>query len=228
MTPHVVTALRTPRAAAVAGIVFALLLSTVYIVLRTSIPVDPEDSGWLEERTGYIRFALGLVPFAGIAFLWFMGVVRDRIGEHEDRFFSTIYTGSGLLFLAMLFVASAAAGSLLVTYASVAGDMVDSGVYTYGRDVVYRISNVYSIRMAGVFMFSLGTVGLRTGALPRPVAIITYFLAAVLLLVISYSLWITLVFPAWVLLVSLYFLITNLRSHSETENPGRDRLATGH
>jgi len=212
LTSHVGKRLRTPRAAAVAGIVFALLLGTVYVVMRISIPEDPEDSAWLQGRAGYVRFALGLVPFAGIAFLWFMGVVRDRIGDFEDRFFSTVYTGSGLLFLAMVFVAAAGAGSLLVTYENVAGGMFDSGVYSYGRDVIYRISNVYSIRMAGVFMLSLGTVGLRTRAMPIPLSIFTYVLATVLLVVISYSLWIALVFPAWVLIVSLYFLITNLRS----------------
>ena len=55
---------------------------------------------------------MNLIPFAGIAFLWFIGVLRDRIGEREDRFFATVFLGSGLLFVAMLFVAAAiAAGS---------------------------------------------------------------------------------------------------------------------
>jgi hypothetical protein len=27
-----------------------------------------------------VSLALGLLPFAGIAFLWFIGVVRDRLG----------------------------------------------------------------------------------------------------------------------------------------------------
>jgi hypothetical protein len=50
-----------------------------------------------------VNFALTLVPFAGIAFLWFMGVVRSHLGRLEDQFFSTVFYGSGLLFLAMLF-----------------------------------------------------------------------------------------------------------------------------
>jgi hypothetical protein len=54
--------------------------------------------------------ALYLVPFAGIAFLWFIGVLRDRLGELEDRFFATVFFGSGLLFLAMLFASAAVAG----------------------------------------------------------------------------------------------------------------------
>lgn len=204
--------LRTPRAAAVAGIAFAILLGSAYVLIRFSIPTDPTESDWLAERSTGVRLALGLVPFAGIAFLWFMGVVRDRIGDREDRFFSTVYMGSGLLFLAMVFVSAAAAGSLVATYGIVADEMIDSGVYTYGRDIVYQISNVYTVRMAAVFMISLATVGFRTRAMPLWLNAITYALAIGLLIVISFSLWVSLVFPAWVLIVSVYFLITNLQT----------------
>ena len=53
-----------------------------------------------------VAIAVNLVPFAGIAFLWFIGVIRDRIGQHEDRFFATVLLGSGLIFVAMLFVSA--------------------------------------------------------------------------------------------------------------------------
>jgi len=169
--------LRTPRAAAVAGIAFAILLGSAYVLIRFSIPTEPAESHWLAERSSAVRLALGLVPFAGIAFLWFVGVVRDRIGDREDRFFSTVYTGSGLLFLAMVFVSAAAAGSLVATYGIGADEMIDSGVYTYGRDIVYQVNNVYSVRMAAVFMISLGTVGFRTRAMPLCLNAVTYALA---------------------------------------------------
>jgi hypothetical protein len=211
--------LRTPRAAAGAGIVFSLLLGAVYVLLRISIPTDPADSAWLNERAGYVKLALGLVPFAGIAFLWFMGVIRDRIGDNEDRFFSTVYTGSGLLFLAMVFISAAGAGSLLATYARVGEAIVDSGVYSYVRDMVSLINNVYSIRMAAVFMLSLGTVGIRTRYIPVWLSVVTYVLALSILLVISHNLWVSLVFPGWVLLISLYFLITSFRSKPQSELP---------
>ena len=107
--------LRTPRAAAVAGIVFSLLLISALVLLRISTPANPASAGeWLTDsnRRAALAIALNLVPFAGIAFLWFVGVLRDRIGGHEDRFFATVFLGSGLLFVAMLFVAAAfAAGS---------------------------------------------------------------------------------------------------------------------
>ncbi|HYB42914.1 MAG TPA: hypothetical protein VEL75_14150, partial [Candidatus Methylomirabilis sp.] len=102
-------ALRTPRAAAIAGVLFALLLTTALVLVRLAAPADPADAAaWLEAgRRHLVILALNLVPFAGIAFLWFIGVVRDRIGQHEDRFFASVFLGSGLLFVSMLFVASA-------------------------------------------------------------------------------------------------------------------------
>src|SRR5262245_23324446 len=110
--------LSTPRAAAAAGIIFALLTWTGQLLIRFSIPTDSSDNGaWLASEAGPISFALSLVPFAGIAFLWFIGVVRDHLDELEDRFFATVFLGSGLLYLSMTFVAAGLAGGLLASYA---------------------------------------------------------------------------------------------------------------
>lgn len=108
--------LKTPRAAAVAGIVFSVLFIISLVLTRTSVPADPQDGGtWLASDLKTVALAIYLLPFAGIAFLWFIGVLRDRMGAQEDRFFATVFMGSGLLFLALLFVAGAiAAGTLMV------------------------------------------------------------------------------------------------------------------
>jgi len=104
--------------------------------------------------------------FAGIAFLWFIGVIRDRLGDLEDRFFGSVFFGSGLLFLALSF-ASAAAGGLVTAYTIDGQAIVESGTYTYGRAIVYVFSNTYAVRMAGVFMIPFGTIGLRTRVMGR-------------------------------------------------------------
>src|SRR5437763_15440739 len=105
------TGLRTPKAAAIAGTAFSILLMTAFGLLRMSIPSDPLAPGtWLRAQAGTIALALNLIPFAGIAFLWFIGVLRDRLGQREDRLFSTVFLGSGLLFLALLFSAAAVVG----------------------------------------------------------------------------------------------------------------------
>ena len=204
--------LTTPRAAAVAGILFSVLLTTTYILIRISIPADPADGGiWLEEQANTVALALSLVPIAGIAFLWFIGVIRDRMGQLEDKFFSSVFFGSGLLYLAMVFIAAALAGGLLTSYALDPETLIASGVYTYSRAVMFRITNVYAIRMAGVFMISLATISVRTRIMPRGLAFLTYGLALVLLVSIGLNLWVTLIFPTWVLVISTYILVLNLR-----------------
>jgi len=208
--------LTTPRAAAIAGILFALLYGAGMVLIRLSIPADPAaDITWLEANAKTISLALNLVPFAGIAFLWFIGVIRDRLEDLEDRLFATVFLGSGLLFLASTFVGAALAGGLLSSYLVAPSDLVESGVFTYGRAVMYQIVNVYAIRMAGVFMISLGTIWLRTGLMHRGWAFLTYALALVLLVSIGYSLWVTLIFPGWVLAVSLNILILNFRGQRQ-------------
>ena len=199
--------IRTPRSAAVAGIAFGALLGTAYVLIRTSIPVDAaQDASWMRSKRTAVTVALALIPFGGIAFLWFIGVVRDHIGGREDRFFSTVFFGSGLLFLAMTFAASAVGGGMLATYAVQPTGMVTSGLYSFSRDTMFRITNIYAVRMAGVFMISLSTLWRRTGAMPRPLTLATYVLALVLLVSISFSLWVVMVFPGWVFAVSLYIL----------------------
>jgi MFS family permease len=210
--PSAAAPLRTPRAAAVAGILFSLLLGAAFLMIRLSIPADPADGGeWLEERARTVTLALSLIPFAGVAFLWFIGVVRDRLGHREDRFFSSVFFGSALLFLAMVFVAAGLAAGLIATHARRPDQILESGLYNFGREVIFRVSNVYAIRMAAVFMISLGTVWLRTRTMPRWLVWLTYGLALILLFTLSYSLWVTLAFPAWVLVISVYILATSKR-----------------
>ena len=204
--------LTTPRAAAVAGLLFALLFATVLILIRTALPEDlSETSAAIERAAGQLRVAVTLMPFAGIAFLWFVGVIRDRLGELEDRFFASVMFGSALLFLAMLFVAMALAGGLLVAAGS-AVDPVDQKIVRFGREIMLQISNVYALRMAGVFMISLGTIWLRTGLMPRWLVVTTYALALMLLVVVTLSVWVTLAFPAWVTLVSCLILVRTFRA----------------
>ncbi len=203
--------LKTPRAASIAGIIFAILLSTALVLIRLSIPTDASDTGAsLSGQAGNVSIALFLVPFAGIAFLWFIGVVRDRLGHLEDQFFSTVFLGSGLLYLGLSFISAALAGAML-TNASMDPGFVKSSVYTFDRLAMYQINNVYALRMSSVFMISLGTIWLRTGTMPRWLAFVTFALALVLLLSPSLNIWFTLSFPAWVFAISVYFLVENLR-----------------
>jgi hypothetical protein len=202
----------TPRAAAIAGILFSLLLITCLILIRISIPDKPQDAGtWLSDSKKIVSLGLNLVPFAGIAFLWFIGVVRDRLGQNEDRFFATVFLGSGLLFLAMLFTSAGVAGGVISILGTTPGTLTESGIYTFGRVISYEIMNVYTMKMAGVFMITTCTLSLRTGIFPRWMAILGILLALFLLLSTGLFYWAPLVFPLWVLLISVYILLANFK-----------------
>ena len=163
--------------------------------------------------------ALNLVPFAGVAFLWFIGVLRDRLGEQEDRFFATVFLGSALLFLAMLFASAATAGAvMLMTSAAPPDQLINSSIFHFARATVYIIMNAYATKMACVFMISTSTVVIRTGIAPRWIAILGFLLACILLVGSYYMSWSIAVFPVWVFLLSIHILIYNLRGQQGDDN----------
>ncbi|MEV8531521.1 hypothetical protein [Streptomyces sp. NPDC051211] len=190
--------LGTPRAAGVAGIVFAVLLAAAIVLVRTALPSGdaagdtPLDSG--QRRA--VTTALELVPFAGIAFLWFMGALREHTGKAEDRFVATVFLGSGLVFVAALYGSAAAAGTVLGSDRS----------SEFGRHYAYTLLMTYAMRMAAVFVFATSTIGRRLGVFPRPLTLLGYLVGLVLLVVGSAAPWFELVFPAWALVISLYIL----------------------
>jgi hypothetical protein len=205
--------LRAPRAAAIAGIVFSVLLITSFVLLRFSVPADPLEAGaWLRTRASKVALALNLIPFAGIAFLWFIGVLRDRLGAREDRFFATVFLGSGLLFLAMLLFSAAVAGGIIIAFAAAPEQVLGSATFSFARAITSAIMNIYALKMAGVFMIATSTLALRTGFIARWIAFIGYGLALVLLLSNRSMEGVMAIFPLWVLLVSLYILTVNLRA----------------
>ena len=213
--PLIRARLRTPRAAAIAGIVFSVLLISGLWLMRLSIPSDPREAGeWLETSAARVTFALNLVPIAGVAFMWFVGVLRDRLGTLEDQFFATVFLGSGLLFLGMMFVAAAAVGALVLTYSEHPEARLGSATFAFARAFTFDIMHVYAFKMAAVFMITASTLAFHTRFIPRWIAFLGYACAAFLLFASGYFDWALFVFPAWVLLVSSNILVDNLREPS--------------
>lgn len=209
--------LRTPRAAGIAGVAFALLLSMALVLLRLAAQSQPGKAYALLSDPK-VTLALQLVPFSGIAFLWLIGVVRDRIGEREDRFLATVSLGSGLLFVAMLFVASGVATGVLADMAARSGSAVEA--WLLGRKIAAALMHTYAMRMAAVFMVSTSTIGIRTGFIPRWLAASGYAIALLLLLGVGVTLWIELLFPLWVLLLSIVIIIENFKEdRTQREQP---------
>jgi hypothetical protein len=214
------TTLRTPKAAAIAGIVFSVALFLAFGLLRVAVPTKSSISGaWLADHAAAITVALGLIPFSGIAFLWLIGVLRDRLGQREDRLFATVFLGSGLLFLAMLFSAAAVASAAVTVFSGTPHQPIDLRLLELARTLVSDLVNVYAIKMAGVFMCSTSTIVVYTGFAPRYVGFLGYGLALLLLLGSDYFEYSLFVFPAWVLLLSAHILADDLGRQSHVRNP---------
>ena len=201
--------IKTPRAAAAAGIIFSLLFSVTIIILHLAMPaIQEQPAGHIQYSK--IMLALHLVPFSGISFIWFIGVLRDRLGEKEDRFFTTVFWSSGILFLATFFVSASVAGAtanLLLGQ----GAQNSAGIYALGRTISSQLLNVFSLRMAAVFIMSTAALGFRTGFMPRWVSAIGFIFSLLLLLSTRFADWLPLAFPCWIFIVSVHILVKNFR-----------------
>lgn len=212
--------IRSPRSAALAGIIFSSLtvVSMLLITSVTRVSLDEISIEWLEDRSNTIFTALSLIPFAGIAFFWFTGVIRDHIGEREDRFFATVFLGSGIAFVVLMFIWAATIGAIFGTFAQAAEMLADNDVYIFGFMFMNEILGNYVLRIAGVYMLSIGTIWTRADVMPRWLTLITYLLAIVFLFFAGSIREARFVFPAWVFLTSVYILITNRRLERTMES----------
>jgi hypothetical protein len=208
--------LETPRAAGGAGLAFAVLFVASIVLLRNqpssgSTAVEIREF-YLHKQGGSVALVgVYLAPFSGIAFLWFIAAIRNLIGDLEDRFFATVFLGSGLLFVAMLFIAAGAGGSLLVAVKFEDAPVPGPETVVAVRSLAFGFLFVYAMRMAAVFMIVVSTIGMRLGVLPRWLVVTGYVAALVLILNVSYTETLILAFPAWVAAVSVVILAAGAR-----------------
>jgi hypothetical protein len=179
---------------AISGLVFALLFSVSLILLRTAVSTDPADPGdWLEDPAArhWLGLALKLVPLCGIPF---------HVGAREDRFLATVFLGSGILFVALLFVAGSVAEAVLGTFPAAPHAAGPAGspspnlkpqpkdteaAYVLGRRLAAALMHTFLPRMVAVFLFVTSSIGLRTAAWPRWISFTGFTFGGVLLLLIS-------------------------------------------
>jgi len=206
-------ALKTPRAAAIAGIIFSISMITAFGIIRLATLDSGASPGpWLssQSRRKAVEVALDLTPFAGIAFLWFLGVIRNQLGQREDKFFATVLFGSGLLFVAALFGSSAVLSASLEAIPQETVGLPANGLLSFGLRLGGFLMNIFGVKMAAMFMFSTCTLALRTAFLPRWVSYSGFGCGVILLAIITDWPWIELVFPLWTLSVSCRILASDL------------------
>jgi hypothetical protein len=207
--------LRAPRAAGVAGLLFSALFFASILLLRLhpqkNATASEIRSFYLGNNGRYITLVgYYLAPFAGIAFLWFVAVVRTNIVHRTDRFFESVFLASAFLFVAMVFAASAAAGALGAIVRFGSGRIPSPAAIELAHGLSYAFLYTFAAKMAGVFMMVTSTVGYRTHRFDRWLVYATWALAAFLLISISFYELIVLIFPAWVALLSVLILVEGL------------------
>jgi hypothetical protein len=230
--PAVERRLETPRAAGVAGLAFAALFVASILLLRNH---PPDGSTATAIRDFYLRQHAGsvalvgvyLAPFSGIAFLWFIAAVRNLIGDREDRFFATVFLGSGLLFVAMLFVAAGVGGALLAAVKFADQPVPSADMVVTVRSLAFGFLFIYAMRMAAVFMIVVSTIGMRLGVFPRWLVVTGYLAALVLILNVTYTEELILVFPAWVAAVSVVILRAGGVGATARRRPPRSARSPG-
>lgn len=191
--------LRAPWAASIAGILFSVLFTAALVLVRS----QPEPT---TDNPAIVIGGLYLAPFAGIMFLWFVAVIRDQIGEREDRFFATVFFGSGLLFVALLFTTAAVVSTPTALVGFLGGEQPSAEGMALLRALGYTLLFALATRAAAVFMVATATIGIRSGVFPRWFALVGYLLGFVLLVAVSFADWFILVLPAWVAVVSVFIL----------------------
>jgi hypothetical protein len=206
------------RAAGSAGLVFSGLLTVSLVLmhkaLATSHNVDLVTWFYQEVSPTATLVSLYLIPFAGIAFLWFMAGLRHSAATRNDRLFDTVLLGSGFLFVAMLFSAAAILAALVSHLTESSDFVISSGDVRVARLMMFSFFNVFAARAAGVFVMVSSTMFLRSKLLPRWIPLLGIVFAVALLLGMSLLRLLIFLFPAWICLVSIA-LLTRQRTNAE-------------
>jgi hypothetical protein len=207
------------------------VLFTAALLMLAQLPVfeadDAEVAEWFASGsdTAVVIATLYLLPFAGVAFLWFLAVVRDQVGDREDRFFGTVFFGSGLLFVALLFVVAGVLGSIVVGFRYLDQPPPSAETLDTIRAMGYTLLLTMASRAVALFMLATATIGLRFGVFPRWFAVVGYLIGLSLLVVVAFWDTVMYVVPAWVAFVSLFILRNQRHRASGADTTGDSGMA---
>jgi hypothetical protein len=219
---------RSLEAAAVAGMAYSVLAVSGMVLLSRFPDLgmsDEELTRWFDDsgRRAEVIVGLNLVSISAIAFLWFVAVVRRRLGDREDRFFGTVFFGSSIAYVGVWLVAAAVvAGPVVVlTMFDDASISVESESLAVGIGAALML--VVAPRLQAVFVITVSNVILRSGFLPRWLAYFGLATGLMMMVMPFVSQPMGLAFPAWVFLVSVVILVTG-PGHGPAPNPVPDPL----
>jgi len=207
------------RVSAVSGIVFAGLFVAALVLVRQAPGIAAPDRVYAAFYTvgqGNVLVTAGLyiVPFAGITYLWHMSATRTLIESLPGSSSGVprwLQLASGVLFVCMLFAGTAAVGAVALLTVFSSTPLPSPEVARTLAAAGYGMVFVFGVRAAGMYMITTTTLTRRRGLLPRWVAAVSYLGATFLLVSTTFHPAILLVFPGWVLLLSVVLLVVARR-----------------
>ncbi|MFA9564956.1 MAG: hypothetical protein ACERLM_09665 [Acidimicrobiales bacterium] len=214
--------LRSVESAAVAGVVYSVLTVVALVLLRRFPDLDGSDeelTAWFDQggHRGELILGLNLAAVGSIAFLWFVAVIRRRLGDREDQFFATVFLGSAIVYVSIWLVGAALlaapAAALLVDDAA----SVTSGTASLTRGFASALMLVVGPRIQAVFLFSSATLIRRTDRLPDWLAYLGYAAGVILFTVPLVSDPVGIGLPLWVFIVSVRMLVDRSGRHQSEE-----------
>jgi len=215
------------EAAAVAGIICGIGWSAALAGLLSAPGIGAAE----REITDYYADSanataavvwLQVLVLSTIAFLWFVGVVRGRVGDREPKLFGTVFLGSSLLLAGLLFSGATllAAPAVLVVVGDTAPDPRSTSLMRAAAAIVL---SVFLPRVATLVMFSTASLGRATGGLPRWLVVITFVVGGFELVNVTVSTPTVFLVPVWIALVSIVLLVRHPAHAFELDEPSTDQ-----
>jgi len=208
---------RSVESAAVAGVVYAVL-TVIALILITRFPEltlsDEDVTAWFDEtdHKAVLVLGLNLAAVSAIAFLWFVAVIRRRLGDLEDRFLGTVFFGSAIVYVVIWLVSAAILAAPAVALTILETGAVDGATATLAWGFAAALVLVVAPRIQAVFVFTTSTIILRSAVLPRWLALFGYVVGVILLTVPLITQPTGVGFPVWVLVVSVTILLSRPRN----------------
>jgi hypothetical protein len=216
--------LRSIEAAAVAGLVYAVTSTTSLILLNMPPDLsgpDSEVAAWYSDAANRASLTAGLSLsiVSAVSFLWFVAVIRRRVGDREDRFFATVFLGSGVLLTGVMLAGTAALASPAVTIDLADGRVPDASTLAVMSGFGTTLMLVVLLRVQAVFVVSTSTLALRSSAFSRWLSYLGYGIALVMFFVPILTDPVGLAFPIWVGILSIALLVRRSDIIPDRERP---------
>jgi hypothetical protein len=213
------TRLRSVEAAAVAGVLYSVFTIAAIVALSKfpSLALSDEAlTAWFDdtEHQATLILGLNLAALSSVSFLWFVAVVRRRLGDREDRFFATVFRGSAIVYVSIWLTGAAVVAAPAVAMTIHDDGAISKEVATLDAGLGAALLLMVAPRIQSVFLFSTSTLILRTGTLPKWVSYLGYLLGTILFVFPLVYEPLGIALPVWVFIVSVAILVNRLQVSS--------------